>query len=90
MSGERFVVGLREITTSERILATKSLWKESYSIWEEDIYYSAFDECEVDNFLLELDGIMELDACKLDHDSSEVVAVINGYIAKKNIEKITM
>ena len=84
MSGGHFRVGLREVTTSVRILAIKSLLKKFFSIWEEGIYCSAFDECKVDNFLLELDGVTEeLDACKLDHDSSEVVAVTSSYIVKK-------
>ena len=88
MSGGRFLVGLREFTTSERILAIKSFLKESYSIWEEDMYCSIFHECKFENFLLELDGIIEeLDASKLDHESSEEIAVIRDYIAKKLIKR---
>ena len=37
MSVGRFLVGLREVNTSERILTIKSLLKESISFWEEDV-----------------------------------------------------
>ena len=37
MSGGRFLIGLRELETSERILAVKTLLKESVNIWEEDV-----------------------------------------------------
>ena len=37
MSGGRFLIGLRELETSERILAVKTLLKESINIWEEDV-----------------------------------------------------
>ena len=37
MSGGRFLVGLREATNNLRILALKSLLKESISLWQENI-----------------------------------------------------
>ena len=37
MSGGRFLVGLREVTPSERMLATKSHLKESILIWNHDV-----------------------------------------------------
>ena len=37
MSGGRFLVSLREVETSERILATKSLLKECISVWRKDV-----------------------------------------------------
>ena len=36
MSGGRFLVSLREVLNSERILQCRSLLKENVNIWEDD------------------------------------------------------
>ena len=37
MSGGRFLVGLREVNSSEKILKIRSLLKENINFWEEDL-----------------------------------------------------
>ena len=37
MSGGRFLVSLREVLSSERIIATSSLLKENIDFWKEDL-----------------------------------------------------
>ena len=88
MSGGRFLVGLREVNTSERILAIKSLLKESISFWEEDVY----PDSNLDLSLMQLnkdlqDVSVELENTSLEQNSIEVAAVVSGYIAKKMIKK---
>ena len=38
MSGGRFLVGLREVTNSEKILEISSFVKKNINFWEEDIF----------------------------------------------------
>ena len=37
MSGGRFLFGLREVNSSEKILKIRSLLKENINLWEEDL-----------------------------------------------------
>ena len=55
MSGGRFLVSLREVLTSERILAVNSLLKEKVNFWEEDL--SLNKDPVFDEFTLELQPI---------------------------------
>ena len=80
MSGGKFLVGLREIQSSERILKCRSLLKAGIDFWieekdslqEQPIIPDALMECESDL----------LDA-SLSSDSLEVAHLIAGYVAKK-------
>ena len=83
MSGGRFLVRLREVMHSERILACRSLIKEDINFWNENIKpdsnSNVYDEileclCPINDEILE---------CTLDNDSEEVAVTIAGYIAKK-------
>ena len=38
MSGGRFLVSLREVNTSEKILMLTNVLKENLNFWEEDVY----------------------------------------------------
>ena len=90
MSGGRFLVGLQKATNSERMLALKSLLKESISFWQENIC----PDSRKDNALLPFDHNVEnisseIESCCLDQNSTEVATVVSGYIAKKMIKKIS-
>ena len=55
MSGGRFLVSLREVLTSKRILAVNSLLKGKVNFWEEDL--SLYKDPVFDEFALELQSI---------------------------------
>ena len=83
MSGGRFLVSLREVLNSERILACRSLIKEHINFWEEDL------NKDLDaNYLEKLKEAVEPYSTEifesvLDPDAEEVATTIAGYIAKK-------
>lgn len=82
MSGGRFLVSLREVLNSERILSCRSLIKENVNFWEEDLQPDTFDSMnEIDEALSNRrEEILE---SFLDSDSSEVGTTISGYVGKK-------
>ena len=86
MSGGRFLIGLRELECSERIIAITSLIKASVDFWNEDVRP---DEEQVEHIAwlnLELDKISDdIDTCMLDANAIQVSAVIAGYAARKVI-----
>ena len=83
MSGERFLVSLREVTNSERIIRCRSLVKADINFWKEDL---GSDKPSL-NFsaLLALLSEHEIEFAEstLDSSSEEVSTTIAGYIAKK-------
>ena len=82
MGGGRFLVSLREVLTSERILAVNSLLKEKVNFWEEDL--SLNKDPVFDEFTLELQSISaEIQEASLCAESVEVALTIAGYIATK-------
>ena len=84
MSGGRFLIALRELESSERILSISSLIKEGIDFWKEDIRPSN-DQTEAISWLnSKLDEVADdIDACMLNPDAVEVSAVIAGYAAQK-------
>ena len=56
MSGGRFLVSLREVNTSEKILALNSILKEDINFWEEDIYV----QDETKEIICKLESHMEV------------------------------
>ena len=88
VSGGRFLVGLREVNTSERILAIKSLLKESVFFWKEDIQSTKNQDLALLQLTQELNAMSsQLEHCYLDSNSLEVAAFVSGYISKKMIKK---
>lgn len=83
MSGGRFLVSLREVQNSERILRCRSLIKEDINFWKDDL--------GTDKPVQNLDALItalnelhtEIMEATLDEDSVEVSTTISGYIAKK-------
>ena len=83
MSGGRFLVGLREVQNSERILRCRSLIKADIDFWKEDL---GTDKPTHDlGTLMETvnEHRTEIMEASLDTDSEEVSTTIAGYIAKK-------
>ena len=84
MSGIGFLVGLREVSISERILATKCLLKAHVSVWSEDIRPNINESAAMQQLDAQIKTVSEeLENCSLDANANEVSAVILGYIAKK-------
>ena len=81
MSGGRFLVSLREVLTSERILTCKSLLKSNVNLWDEDLQKETPNMNELMNIAMEHETeFLEL---SLSPDSEEVAFTIAGYVTKK-------
>ena len=83
MSGGRFLVSLREVNTSQRILALSSILKEDIDFWNEDVY--SFDSS--DSIIQEIEEKVEplsseLYESELNDDTKEVAIVVAEYIAR--------
>ena len=88
MNGGPFLVGLREATNNEQLLALKSLFKESISFWHENIRPGCSKDLALLHFNQSLENISSgIESCCLDQNSTEVAAVVYGYIAKKMIKR---
>ena len=88
MSGGRFLVGLREVLNSEKIIVIKSMLKENINIWEEDVKEdSSFDDAmdELNVHLSSLENEI-MDSC-LSKNSEEVAVMVAGYVAKKMLKR---
>ena len=86
MSGGRFLIGLRELESSERILAISSLIKEDIDFWKEDIRPADNKSLLITALNSELDRIAEdIDVCMLSPEGVQVSAVIAGYAVRKLI-----
>ena len=84
MSGGRFLVSLREVTNSERIIRCRSLVKADINFWKEDF---GSDKPSLDfSALLALLSEHEIEIAEstLDSSSEEVSTTIAGYIANTN------
>ena len=81
MNGGRFLVSLREVTNSERIIRYRSLVKADINFWKEDL---GSDKPSLDfSALLALLSEHEIEIAEstLDSSSEEVSTTIAGYIA---------
>ena len=85
MSGGRFLVGLKDVIWSERILKIKSLVKESIDIKDDIKVTENEDAIQQELF----DNIMEIgfENVMLSDKTREVAAQISGYIAKRLVKK---
>jgi hypothetical protein len=84
MSGGRFLVSLKDVLYSERIIKIKNLVKESINIIENDI--KADETKHSHEFLNEIEDI-NFEKIILSDESREVAVYIAGYIAKKLVKK---
>ena len=88
MSGGRFLVSLREVKNTERIIAIASLLKESIDFWNHPIQQNDIQATHSANFCAKLETLSEyIEACVLDHNDEQVAAVIVGFAAKKLFER---
>ena len=86
MSGGRFLVSLREVYSSEKILTCRSLLKENINIWEEDHKPLLKNESShLLNILSEQE--IEINELCLSSDSKEVAYSIAGYVTKKLLKR---
>ena len=84
MSGGRFLIGLRELECSERIITITSLIKESINFWKEDVRPDDDQSASISWLNAELDKISDdINSCMLDTDAIQVSAVVAGYAARK-------
>ena len=82
------MVSLREVETSERILATKSLLKESISVWNEDVRPNQTNAIALDFLKKQLNEIAgDLEYSSLESNAKEVAAVVAGNVAEKLINR---
>lgn len=88
MSGGRFLVSLREVNNSEKILAISSVLKEGVDFWKEAVTTKDKIDEVCENCIEELELLTtEILETELNEDSKEVAVVVAGYIAKKLREK---
>ena len=88
MSGAGFLIGLREMELSERVLLTTSLLKESVVIFGEDLRKENMDESLLIPADDELNSLSsDLESFMLNEEGVEVAAVIAGYISKVIFDK---
>ena len=83
MSGGRFLVSLREVLNSERILACRSLILEDINFWKENLRPDEDTECTQYLFDVLNTYNSEIQESVLNTDSLEVATTIAGYIAKQ-------
>ena len=83
MNGCRFLVNLREVQNSERILQYRSLLKENINFWEEDLT-SENQECVTVTEEIFGARTREIVESVLDENSVEM---ITWYVAKKFIKR---
>ena len=88
MSGGRFLVSLREINSSERVLTCRSLLKAGVNYWEEKCEAQCSDAEAIKDFMKKLeDHEGDLFEITLVDDSIEVAQVVAGYAARKLLKK---
>ena len=88
MSGGRFLVSLREVKATERILTCRSLLKAGVNYWEENDKNHCNNSEAISEFMEKLEEHEgELFEVALCDDSIEVAQCIAGYAAKKLMKK---
>ena len=80
MNGGRFLVSLREVLSTERILACRSLLKQNINFWEENLKPVQKND-KILNILAQHES--EINKLFLSPDSKEVAYTISGYIINK-------
>ena len=89
MSGGRFLVGLREVNSSEKILKIRSLLKENINFLEEDLQIEVNQSDAVGKLIAEVrERWCGMDDVSRSPDSREVAIYIAGYIVKKYIKRV--
>ena len=84
MSGGRFLVALREVRSSVKIIQMKTLAKEGIQFWELDLQPNG-DHMGVIGILEIMSN--EIQDCELNTESSEIATYLVGFISKKLLKK---
>ena len=84
ISGGRFLVGLRDVTHSEKIMKLKNLLKGNINAPTEDIFLKKDEEEKLQIFLFDItsENLIK-EAIVLSDNTRKVGIYISGYIAKK-------
>ena len=83
MSGGRFLVGLKDVTSSEKIIKIKSLLKEEIDI-DNNVKDTVDNDENIEHLLQDIDFMnCSTDNVALSEDSRQVGCHITGYTAKK-------
>ena len=88
MNGGNFLVSLREVNCSEKILLLRTMVKEGINFWENDAgVFKSVDQDALDYFHVEISEMHdEIAAAALSNESRQVSQNVAGYIARQ-IEK---
>ena len=87
LNGGHFLMSLREVETSEKILLCQTLLKENINFWEEEAAVTNTTQ-EIKKFKEALHSMSVLiQEATLTAETEEVVQVVSGYIAKQLTEK---
>ena len=82
MSGRRFLVGLKHVTSLEKIIKIKNLLKEKTNI-DHNVKVTVDNDEKLEHLLQDIDFLnYSTDNVALSEDSREVSCHIAGYIAK--------
>ena len=86
MGGGRILVGLRDVTHSEKVIELKSLPKGDINALTEDIFLKKDEEKKLQNFLFDITSENRIkETIVLSDDTIEVGIYISVYIAKKKL-----
>ena len=88
MSGGNFLVSLKEVQDSEKILICRFLLKETVDLWKEDLLCKNDLNPEIIQGIQEKIEEFDADDFFLTKNSEEVAVFIAGYIARKINKKI--
>ena len=82
MNGRRFLVSLRKVSNSEKILLLNSIIKADVNFWKENIYAKNTIDTATVELHTRLDEMAnEITECQLNEESKEMAVSIAGYVA---------
>ena len=91
MNGGRFLVSLKDVNNSDKILRIRSLLKENINFWEENLLNKGDYNALLEKFTIELENIRnDIYEAQLSNDSRQVATYVAGYIAKKMIKRFDL
>ena len=83
LNGGHFLVSLREVETSEKILLCQTLLKENINFWEEELAATNTTQ-EIEKFKEAFDSMSVLiQEATLTAETEKVVQIVSGYIVKQ-------
>ena len=90
LNGGNFLVCLKEVKDSEKILLYQILIKENINFFDDDISLSTENLIQFEDLEEDLENIStEIFEASLSQESEDIVLVVAGYVAKQPKEKTT-